>query len=163
MSYRNLYFIPILALGIACSPPAAEAEPTKTKLSQPNLATVTFHTPSGDIQVKSEVARTPDARRQGLMYRKSLKPHHGMVFVFPREDPQSFWMKNTYLSLDMIFINSALDVVGVVARAEPETLTPRGVSTPSRYVVEVIGGYAKQYGIEKGVRVSFADLGEHTP
>lgn len=162
MSYRNLYFIPILALGIACSPPAAEAEPSRPQ-TQAKLATVTFHTQSGDILVKSEVAETPDARRQGLMYRKNLKPHHGMVFVFPEEEPQSFWMKNTYLSLDMIFINSAFDVVGVVARAEPETLTPRGVSTPSRYVVEVIGGYAKQYGIEKGVRVSFANLGDQSP
>ena len=113
--------------------------------------------------MKSEVARTSEARRQGLMYRKSLAPHHGMVFVFPVDEPQSFWMKNTYLSLDMIFINSDLTVVGVIAEAEPQTLTPRGVSTPSRYVVEVIGGYAKQYGIQKGVRVSFDKLGPAIP
>ena len=114
----------------------------------------------GGTQVSAEVADTPQERETGLMGRVSLAPGTGMLFIYPDEAVRSFWMKNTYLSLDMIFINSAFDVVGVVAQAEPETLTPRGVSTPSRYVVEVIGGYAKQYGIEKGVRVSFANLGD---
>ena len=155
----------VLMLLVACSNPSAEAETVSTNKPEPKSekATVTFHTARGDVMVTSEVARTGQARRQGLMHRRELAAHHGMIFIFETEEPQRFWMKNTYLFLDMIFINDAHEVVGIVERAEPENLTPRGVAAPSRYVVEVIGGYARQYGIEEGVRVSFSPLGTALP
>lgn len=120
---------------------------------------VTFHLPSRDLTVQVEVARDGVARRQGLMQRKSLAPHHGMLFVFEKEKHQSFWMKNTYISLDMIFVNAKLEVIGVVHGAEPMTSDPRNVPGISQYVVEMEAGYAERFGIQKGVRISLINVG----
>ena len=68
------------------------------------------------------------------MERRELAANHGMLFVFPREAPQQFWMKNTLIPLDMIFIRADGTIAGIVADAEPLTLTGRGVSAPSLYV-----------------------------
>ena len=127
-------------------------------------ATVTFgvsDTVSVDVLV--EVADDPRERETGLMYRESLDPYRGMVFVFPTEQVHSFWMKNTYIPLDMIFINRELQVVGVVANAEPLTLDPRSVGAPSTYVVEVNAGFAAQHGIVAEARVSLSGVPTSVP
>ena len=154
-------FAPLILL-ISCSSPSLSAgsSPPPTK---PETTQVTFHTAAGDILVRSEVARTGEARRQGLMHRRELPPHQGMLFIFEKQKTQSFWMKNTYLFLDIIFIDDSHQVVGIVENAEPETLTPRRVAAPSRFVVEVIGGYAAKHGIRNGTRVTFGTLGPALP
>lgn len=138
------------ALAVACTHSEAGGE-KPAALPQP---VVTFHTEAGDIPVEVEVARDPRARAKGLMYRETLPGGHGMLFVFPTEEVQHFWMKNTYLPLDMIFINAKLNVVGVVADAEPLTETSRSVDVPSIYVVEVNAGFAARMEIVPGTRVS---------
>ena len=107
-----------------------------------------------------EVARTPRARAEGLMYRKTLAPTAGMVFVFPDVAARSFWMKNTYLSLDMVFVGPDHKVVGVVSRAEPLTLSSRGVAAPSKLVIELNGGVAERLGVGNGTLVRFDGLDE---
>lgn len=102
-----------------------------------------------------EVADTPQARARGLMFRRDLAPDRGMVFVFPRDDIQTFYMKNTYIPLDMIFVGSDLRVVGVVEDARPLTLDIRSVDRPSRYVVEVRAFTAAARGIVPGSTVRF--------
>ena len=97
------------------------------------------------------------------MNRTKLKPHNGMIFLFENEEPQSFWMKNTLLSLDMIFINQKGIVIGIVHNAEPMTTTPRNVPGISQYVVEMVGGYARRYGIEKGTQVTLGPMGKPLP
>lgn len=121
-------------------------------------ATATFLTDQGDVVVAVEVAAAPQERMRGLMFRESLAPDHGMVFVFPDDDTHPFWMKNTYLSLDMIHIDKELSVVGVIANAEPLSEDQRKIDVPSRYVVEVIAGYATEHGIVEGTRVAFNDV-----
>lgn len=108
--------------------------------------------------VTVEVAADPAARERGLMYRQRLEPDRGMLFVFDREGEQSFWMKNTLVALDMIFISGEGRVVGIVHRAEPLTLTPR-VGGPCRYVLEVVGGWAEAQGVAVGDRIRFENLG----
>ncbi len=102
-----------------------------------------------------EVADTPQTRARGLMFRRDLAPDRGMVFVFPKDDIQQFYMKNTYIPLDMIFIGSDLRVVGVVENARPLTLDIRSVDRPSRYVVEVRAFTASSRGIGAGATVRF--------
>jgi uncharacterized membrane protein (UPF0127 family) len=92
------------------------------------------------------------------MFREKLADDEGMLFVFPASAVQSFWMKNTLIPLDMIFIGEDLTVVGVVERAEPHSLTPRYVPTPSRYVLEVNGGWSAARGVAAGDRVRFEGL-----
>jgi hypothetical protein len=89
------------------------------------------------------------------MYRRTLAPDEGMLFLFPAEQVQSFWMRNTYVPLDMIFVNSRMEVVGVVENATPLTDTPRTVWKPARYVVEVNAHLARVNGITTGTRVRF--------
>src|SRR5258708_624377 len=76
------------------------------------------------VKVVVEVADTPDTQTRGLMYRKMLDPDHGMVFLFDAEAAHAFWMKNTSIPLDMIFIAHDGRVVGIHANAEPFSLRP---------------------------------------
>jgi uncharacterized membrane protein (UPF0127 family) len=114
---------------------------------------VVFVTSAGEVTVSVEVADTPAATSRGLMFRRELPRDAGMLFVFDGEEPHQFWMKNTYLPLDMIFVSARLEVVGVVADAEPLNETPVGVGKPSKYVVEVNAGFARDRGIVPGTKV----------
>jgi hypothetical protein len=100
--------------------------------------------------VEVEVAATPESRTRGLMWRKELRPGQGMLFVFPEEEVQGFWMKNTLIPLDMLFIDSKGLIVGIIERAEPHSLTQRSVGVPSRYVLEVSGGWCQSLGLKRG-------------
>ena len=106
-----------------------------------------------DARVRVELARTDPERARGLMFRDRLAEDGGMLFVFPTEEQQTFWMKNTYIPLDMIFIAADRHVLGVVERAQPLTETPRSVPGRSKYVLEVNGGYAARHGIGPGTPV----------
>lgn len=98
-----------------------------------------------------ELASDNKQRTRGLMYRRSMQPDWGMIFIYSQERPLSFWMKNTYISLDMVFINASGEVVGVIEEVEPLTLDPRAVPTPARYVLELGAGVASSSGIKEGV------------
>ena len=92
------------------------------------------------------------------MYRTSLADGHGMLFVFAEDSDHQFWMKNTLIPLDMLFIATDGRIVGIEREATPLTTTPRGVGAPSRFVLEVPGGYAARRGIAPGDRVEFHRL-----
>lgn len=99
-----------------------------------------------------EVAHTPDGRARGLMYRRpnEIPVQHGMIFVFPEEREHSFWMRNTYTSLDMIFLDKELKVVGVLHDVPVLNDEPRKVGKDSMYVVELPAGNAHVERIEEG-------------
>jgi uncharacterized membrane protein (UPF0127 family) len=107
----------------------------------------------GVHRVEVEIAATHASRTRGLMWRKELLPGHGMLFVFREDEVQSFWMRNTLIPLDMLFIDASLHVVGIVERAEPRTLSPRTVGRRGRYVLEVPGGWCASVGLAPGARV----------
>jgi len=124
---------------------------------------VTIHSTQGPITVQVEVADTPDTRARGLMYRKDLAADAGMLFIFPNESEQRFWMKNTPLPLDMVFIGADKRIVGIVADTRPFTTNPLGVDGLSQYVLEVHGGFCASHGITAGNQVDFervTDSGE---
>jgi uncharacterized membrane protein (UPF0127 family) len=112
----------------------------------------------GHPSVRVELARTAAEQRQGLMNRASLPEDAGMLFLFDESEDHSFWMMNTLIPLDMIFIGDDGRVVGIVERAEPLSTQPRGVGAPSRYVLEVNGGWARAHGVAKGDRVRFENV-----
>ena len=101
-----------------------------------------------------EIADTEAAREKGLMYRKSLAPGQGMLFDFHREQPVGFWMKNTYIPLDMIFIRGDGRILSIAENTEPlsERVIPSG--GPVLAVLEVAGGTARKLGIAPGDRVA---------
>ena len=107
------------------------------------------------VTVRVEVARTARERERGLMFREHLDEDAGMLFVFPGAEPRSFWMRNTSIPLDILFIGADRRVLGVVADAEPLTDDPREVPGRAQYVLEVHAGFARRYGIAAGARASF--------
>jgi len=102
-----------------------------------------------------EVADTPGKREIGLMYRTELADDHGMIFLFPQESQQSFWMKNTPRSLDMIFIGQDHKIVGIVEQATPFSVDPRSVVGRSQFVFEINGGLSLRHGFKTGDSVQF--------
>lgn len=145
-------------------PAAEEPEPAMQPASPPAApdgkpAAVVFLLPDGgEVRVAVEVARTARQIQRGLMYRERLAPDAGMLFLLRRDKIQTFWMKNTLIPLDMIFVSGAMDVVGVVENAEPRTLTSRRVARPSQYVIEVNGGWARAHRVGVGSRVRFENV-----
>ena len=117
---------------------------------------VTINTKDGrQVSFQVEVADTPGKREIGLMYRTELADDHGMIFLFPSESQQSFWMKNTPRALDMIFIDSDRKIVGIVEQATPFSLEPRAVEGRSQFVFEINGGLSKRHGFKTGDSVQF--------
>ncbi len=123
------------------------------------LLRVTFVPPGANATVHYmlEVADTPTKRSKGLMFRKSLAPNGGMIFIGTEDVVQKFWMQNTFISLDMIFIDKDKRVVGVLDSVPILNSEPRFVDTPSRHVVELAAGSAKRDGIVAGTVVQFSE------
>jgi uncharacterized protein len=121
---------------------------------------VRFETPRGPWVVGVEVARTAQQRARGLMFRPDLPRDRGMLFVFDETAEHPFWMRNTLISLDLIFLGDDRRVVGVVANAQPRTDTMRSIDGPSRYVVEVGGGEAAAHAVGPGTRAAFLEVDE---
>jgi uncharacterized protein len=109
----------------------------------------------GEVIVSAEVVASPRTIERGLMYRTRLPPEEGMLFLMGEERDHVFWMHNTLIALDMIFIGSDMKVAGVVASAQPRTDTRRSVGRTSVYVLEVNGGWAAAHGVAAGAAVRF--------
>ena len=116
---------------------------------------ITFETAKGDASFGVELAQDSYATTRGLMCRDSMDDTWGMLFFMPTTRVQSFWMKNTLIPLDIIFIDEAWTVVGVAADAQPQTLNSQSVGKPSRYVLELNAGIAERSGIKAGTKARF--------
>lgn len=127
--------------------------------TQKNVLELRFVNPDGTQSpaITAEIARTPEEVQLGLMYRRELERYSGMLFEFPDEKPRTFWMKNTYLELDMIFISKEMKVVSIVERAVPLTETLRESKLPAKYVLEIQGGQAQTWGIIPGSQLKLLD------
>ena len=112
-----------------------------------------IHTARGPVEVVLEVATTPEAQEQGLMYRSSLADGHGMLFVFDEDENHVFWMKNTLIPLDLIFITADGHIAGIHPDAKPLSTAPLTIGRRSRHVLEVPGGFAQRRSIAAGDRV----------
>jgi uncharacterized protein len=100
----------------------------------------------------AEVARTPEETSTGLMYRFSLKPDHGMLFVFERSEPRAFWMKNTFIPLSVAFVAPDGRIVNIDDMA-PKDETLHWSRGPAMYVIEMRRGWFAERGIRAGDRV----------
>ena len=100
-----------------------------------------------------EVAATPDDRARGLMFRRSLAPRTGMLFDFGQDEIARMWMKNTFISLDMVFIDRRGVVRGIVRNARPRSLDTISSRVPVRAVLEISGGEADRVGLAPGDRM----------
>lgn len=159
----RLILFGVLLLALSCPSPngGAAAKADATPSPRREEARVVIETPSGEVAFRVELAVTPNERMRGLMFRDHLDEDAGMLFIFERMQRLRFWMKNTRIPLDMLFIDEAGEIVGIVENAEPLSLESRGVSLPSRYVLEVNGGTCRRLGIRPGQRVRFDGIPGH--
>ena len=124
-----------------------------------DLPEVCITTRNGTVaRVKIEIARTPSEKSLGLMYRPRLPAGRGMLFIADHEAVQSFTMRNTYIPLDMIFIKGDMRIAGIIEEAPPLCEGPFTIGVPSRYVLEVAGGFCRQHGIAAGDTVRFSHI-----
>jgi len=110
--------------------------------------------------VEVEVAATAAARERGLMFRQELPSSSGMLFLFPQEADHAFWMRNTPLSLDIVFIGSDRRIVGIAADTVPYSERHLRVGKASRYVLEVGAGFCARQGVRVGDCVEFHGIPE---
>ena len=102
-----------------------------------------------------EIVDTEAEITTGLMYRRSMPVNAGMLFVFDRPEPRSFWMKNTHIPLDIIFIDDFQRIVTIQANTRPMSEASVPSSKPAQYVLEVNAGFCQQQGITEGSYISF--------
>jgi len=112
------------------------------------------------VHVTVEIVSTPEAQRRGLMWRTELAADHGMLFVFDGDAERTFWMKNTPLPLDIIFINADREIVSIAENTVPYSLTQIPSAAPAMYVLEVNAGFSRKHGIAPGGPVSLPDLND---
>ena len=116
---------------------------------------LSFISPNGKMlsAINIEIAGNEEERTQGLMYRDKMNENEGMFFIFDFETPQSFWMKNTLISLDIIFVNKKNEIVKI--HKNTDTLSEKSFPSekPAIYVVEVNAGYCDKFGIKEGHKI----------
>jgi uncharacterized protein len=120
------------------------------------LAPLTIRSSNGTHRFTVEVARTPDEQATGLMNRQSLAPDAGMIFPFDQPQILTFWMKNTLIPLDMIFIRADGTIARIAANTTPQSLEPVSSGEPVAAVLELRGGRSAELGIREGDRVEWA-------
>lgn len=121
-------------------------------------ARLVVHSDSGEHAFTVEVVDTPQARAQGLMYRQELADDAGMLFDFKEERPVSFWMRNTYIPLDMLFIQADGEISNIHVNARPHDTTSIPSDGPVQFVLEIPGGRSVELGIEAGDTVQHARI-----
>ncbi len=117
------------------------------------------HSANGDHNFTVEIADTPEERGMGLMFREELGPNAGMLFDFKEVRDVSFWMQNTLIPLDMIFIGEDGVVRKIHVNARPRDTTSIPSGEPVRFVLEIPGGRSDELGIALGDRVDHALIG----
>ena len=108
---------------------------------------------SGRFEFQVELAVSPEQRSQGLMFREDLDEDRGMLFDFGRSQPASMWMRNTYVPLDMLFIDAAGRITQIAANTQPLSDAAIASREPVRAVLELRAGVTARLGIEPGDRV----------
>jgi uncharacterized protein len=131
-------------------------EPSFTKNGK-----LTFIKKGGDLTLKNidiEIADNDAKRTQGLMWRRSMTDYTGMLFIFDDEEPRSFWMRNTYIPLDIIFVNKSGEIVTIRDDAKPLSEISIQSEKPAQFVVEVNAGFCIHYKVTTGDRIKFEKL-----
>lgn len=157
--------VALLLFLVACSNNGAKREDGAMPRDQPDphgtpakVQKVYLDTPRGELAVTVEVVDTWPKIEKGLMYREFLGADAGMLFKMGYEHDHAFYMRNTLIPLDMIFIKKDLTIAGIAQNAEPRTETLRKVGVPSLYVLEVNGGYTASHGVVAGAKVRFENV-----
>lgn len=167
MNANNIVFILIAVAMFAIAGCDTDIKKTVQTQKQKNIVfnpqgTLYFLSNKKDTlaEIEIEIANTPQSRQQGMMHRDSLRPLQGMLFVFETEEMQSFWMLNTKIPLDIVFVDSKFKVVHIARNAIPNMVKSIGSVFPARFVVEVNAGFCKKHNIAPACFINFTSRPE---
>lgn len=148
----------------ACTVPFGEPSPIAEKAARcpadPTgnldlpLGKIVFADAPGAPRVEVELARDDAARERGLMYRTSMPEDHGMLFSWDSESPRTFWMRNTCIPLDMLYVDRDGFIAGILEQVPTLNDAPRGIHCPVAHVLELNAGWARAHGVAPGMRLS---------
>lgn len=161
---KGMLLLGVLISFVACAPESnSQQTPTQEAYEPPftKEGTLTIWEADGVTRVKDvdiEFARTSKEITDGMMFRKSMADTAGMFFIMPREEPQSFWMNNCYISLDIVYINSDQEIVSIAANAQPMSKESLPSGRPAKFVLEVNGGFCEKYGVSAGNFITYNPL-----
>jgi len=147
---KRLFLLVATVFILACPVPETQAQAQEV-FRWEGLAIITAAGVRHPFRV--EIADTSLKRAQGLQWRESLASGNGMLFDFETPQPVFMWMKNTYLTLDMIFIAADGRILNIARETTPQSLAVIASAAPARGVLEILGGQAERLGINKGDRV----------
>jgi uncharacterized membrane protein (UPF0127 family) len=163
---KNILYIFALVVLVSCSSnkkpkPNPNLPPKYAISTEPQFkyeGNLWFLAATDTVQsIKIEIANTDARREQGLMHRKSMEKDQGMLFIFDDERRQSFWMKNTHISLDIVFVNSQMEIVHIAENTEPYSLKSIPSFEYAQYVVEVNAGFCRKFGVKVGQNIGFVE------
>ena len=156
MKYVVVAVAALAACGAQVAPGAPAPEATELGVPQTGLEAVqlTISSANGAHRFEVEVAATPEQQQHGMMFRTALAPDRGMIFPLEQVRPASFWMRNTLIPLDIIFIR-ADGTIARIATARPLDDSPVPSGEPVAAVLEIAGGRAAELGIAAGDRVEW--------
>lgn len=129
---------------------ADEPQPTQARVED-----VTIATARGEVRLKLEIARTTAQIERGLMHREHIPERTGMIFLFAKYEPVDFWMKDTLVPLDILFIDENGTIINIVENTRPESTEHIPSGGPVTGVIEVPGGSARRLRIAKGDKVHY--------
>ena len=119
----------------------------------PKIEQITIVTALASTMIQAEIADTDELRERGLMFRHIMPPDHAMLFDFGKPRPAAMWMKNTYMSLDMIFVREDGTIAAIAENTVPKSLDTISVQEPVGGVIELAAGTVKKLGIHQNDKV----------
>lgn len=160
MIKKNTFLSLLLAGAFAAGckeKPTTQQQITSEPISFTKEAEAYLTSSTGDTlqHLQLEIADDDYQRETGLMYRTSMEEDQGMLFIFEREEPRGFYMKNTNIPLDLIFLNSQNKIVSIFKNAEPKSLETIPSEVPAQYVLEVNAGLADEWNLKVGDSLIF--------
>lgn len=152
MKKHILIFLFFGSLLIGCKENEESKEITTAPVEFTKEAEIYLTKPMGDTiqQLEIEIADDDYERETGLMYRREMGQNQGMLFIFESEEPRGFYMKNTYIPLDLIFLNSENKIVSIAENAQPQSMESIPSNIPAQYVLEINAGLAEEWNLEVG-------------
>lgn len=145
----------IFALNLATIPQVTPESPEPLFSPEGSLSFFDSETKTKIQTIEIEIADNKSEISQGLMFRRSMDADQGMLFIMEKSEPQSFWMANTYIPLDIIFVDSEKNIVNIEAQTEPLSTRTILSGKPAEYVVEVLANFCQKYQIYNGDKIIF--------
>jgi uncharacterized membrane protein (UPF0127 family) len=154
----GLFFLNLFTLQSCKKDKKHEVISTKIEFKHEGNLSLLDSTKSVIKEIQIEIADNDFEQQTGLMYRKQMDNNKGMLFIFDKSEIKSFYMKNTYISLDIIYIDAENTIINIVKKAEPLNETSLYSDAPAKYVLEINAGLSEKWGVKKGDKISFSEL-----